>query len=83
MIRKWLLKHRMINEFGKVVLASLFSLFGYVSWEAGKPASAEIAIPDSYKLMIFGVVTGFMGMLALFIFIDVVYSIIRIIRSSK
>jgi len=82
MIRSWLTKHRLINELGKTIIAVSFGWFGCLSWEAGKLASKEIVVSDSYKLMVFGIATGIMGMLALFIFTDIVYSLSRHYKSK-
>ena len=75
MIRNWLLKHRWVNELGKTILVAGFAWFGWASWGGGKLASLEIVPSESYKLMFFGIITGIMGMLAIFIIIDVVYSL--------
>ena len=83
MIREWLLKHRLVNELGKTIVAGYFGFISYASWEGGKLASYEIAPTDSYKLMVFGIGTGIIGILALSIFIDVLYSIIRIIKKRN
>ena len=83
MIRIWLIKHRWVNELGKTIVATLFVIFSYAVWEAGKIASLEINMSQSYKLMVFGVGVGILGTLALFILVDVVYSIIGIIRRKE
>ena len=80
MIGNWLLKHRWVNELVKTLAACVFGWFGYALWQAGKLASLEINPADSYKLMVFGVVVGIMGMLSLFIIVDVAYSVIKMKR---
>ena len=83
MIREWLLKHRWVNELGKTITAGLFGCFAYTVWVGGKLASYEIAPADSYKLMVFGIATGIIGTLALFLFNDVIYSVIGIIKKRN
>ena len=75
MIRNWLLKYWWVNELGKTIVAVFLGFFGYASWEGGKLASTAIASPDSYNLMVFGIITGLMGISSLLLLIDVVYSI--------
>lgn len=83
MIRDWLIKHRWVNELGKTIFATIMGVFSYTSWEAGKLASVEIDILQADKLMLFGVITGMLGTLALFVFVDVVYSIIGIFQKKN
>lgn len=83
MIRRWLLKHRWVNESLKAIVATFFALFGYAIWEAGKLAAQDIPQVQSYKLMVFGIVVGIMGMLALFILVDIVYSLMGILRKGQ
>jgi len=59
------------------------ALFSYACWEGGKLASVEVNMPDTYKLMYFGIVAGIMGTLALFILIDVVFSLWNHYRGKK
>lgn len=80
MIKRWLLKHRWVNELLKAVVATFFGLFGYACWEAGKLASLDIQPPHTYKIMLFGILVGIMGMLSLFILIDAIYSVIGVFK---
>ena len=58
----------------KLIGVILFGSVSYFSWEGGKIASLEIAITDSYKLMLFGITTGIMGTLDLFLLANLVFS---------
>ena len=80
MIRRWLLKHRWVNELLKVLVGFAFGYLSYVVWQAGKLASSEIPCTESYKLMVFGLASGMMAMVALIHIIDVLYSIPRILK---
>ena len=84
MIKNWLKKHRWVNESGKTLVAIFFGFFGYAVWQAGKEISfAMVDMSQSYKLMFPGIVVGIMGMLALFLLVDVACSIVGIIRKSN
>ena len=85
MIRKWLLKHRWINELGKTVAVGIFAYFGYIVWQGGELASRDLATgAEAFKpLMVFGIVVGLMGALVIWILTDVVYSVVGIIRKTK
>lgn len=83
MIRRWLLKHRLINELLKIIIVVALGFFSYACWEGGKLASVEVSMPDTYKLMYFGLVAGIIGTVALVIFVDVVYSLLNHYRGKK
>ena len=67
------------HETGKTLVACFFGWFGYSCWEAGKLAAVEILFDDIYKIMLFGVLTGIFGMLALIVLVDISTVLIRVI----
>lgn len=83
MIRDWLIKHRWFNEFMKTMVAIFFGVCSYSAWGAGELASVEMNITQINNLMLFGVVAGIFGMLALGFLVDVVYSIVGIVQKKK
>ncbi len=67
----------------KFIASISLSGFSYICWLGGKLASTEIQATDNYKIMLFGIVIGILGILSINILISIVYDFIRRIRLTK
>ena len=83
-MRNWLQKHRWVNELLKTIAATMVAYFGYIIWQGAELAAAEMRVEVAFKpMMVFGISVGIMGMLAMFILIDVVCSVVGIIKTKR
>ncbi len=83
MIKRWLVKHRWVNEAGKLVAAGFFAYIALVAYRGAEVVSIVFDSLVAFKLLVgFGVVIGMMGLLSLLCIIDVIFSIIDILRKK-